>query len=769
MAAGTDPLQRERLGIVSQDTGDRLVAPKSNAALQLAASLGDIAPAAASLGTELGQQLDAKAQEQAKRDAIAASGARLADAVRDGKIQPTQNPWYMQAYRRESSAIRAETALRAVQTESASWDTRNDPAAFEKQWREKLGEIAKDYPDGDEAAGFAAAEGQFTPQVLQSNVAQNVQRIQTERVQNLSALGANALAAAARRNGGQLTSSQLIEALDPVRTQWIATGGSQEQWNTIALGSIVSAAEATQNPGLLDATRGIGLDGKAAGDAADTFGSGPEPELPVLPAPVAGAPSGGTPGAPPTGARPSGPALSGLPIHGAITGRFGEARPGHIHNGLDIDGQLGDPIRPRAGGTVKVGKNRDSGNFVVINHGGGVTTSYAHMQNVVVKDGDTISAGDSIGTVGNTGHVSTRTGDGSHLHYVVRVDGKEVDPLTFSWAHHQSQVSQDATPAETTQAGPIPAPSQALAASSTNSPETKQRGPSLYDINGAAQDIETTRYRITSNLQDASINRLRSIQSNRQLEGIQVADALYQSYGTSILTGQVDPKEIVTRLTAAGYTPQAIAEGLSQVRNAVGDTAGLMQAKHTILSDDPSQAHAQFEMAVRGRREGYTPEYEHEVGRAMLRGEITREDGISMVAGAISKTDQDRALQRQAESDARTQANFNRQQHYQQQPVHSYAELREDALAKANLTILVGKNHGIKWQNEDSQRLAITAQTARIMEAHTAAHPGDWDGAVAAGDTYVEAVMRRMLARRLQAARTRPSASTATPGGNPRR
>ncbi|KND51840.1 MAG: putative membrane bound lytic murein transglycosylase B [Parcubacteria bacterium C7867-001] len=106
------------------------------------------------------------------------------------------------------------------------------------------------------------------------------------------------------------------------------------------------------------------------------------------------------------------------------SGKFGNPLPGgaitqanHGYNAVDIDGETGDPIYASAGGTVLVAKgsgwNGGYGNYVVIEHGGGAQTLYAHMSNVAASG--SVSKGDVIGYVGNTGKST-----GSHLHFEVR-------------------------------------------------------------------------------------------------------------------------------------------------------------------------------------------------------------------------------------------------------------------------------------------------------------------------------------------------------------
>ena len=129
-----------------------------------------------------------------------------------------------------------------------------------------------------------------------------------------------------------------------------------------------------------------------------------------------------------------------LPLQGAITKGFAA----HVRDGspgLDIDGRIGDAIEAPASGTVLVvGENARSGRYLVIDHGGGVTSSYSHLSSARVTQGSFVSAGDIIAAVGNTGRVQARGGgDGSHLHYRVKVGGQDVNPLSFRFPEQAAQ------------------------------------------------------------------------------------------------------------------------------------------------------------------------------------------------------------------------------------------------------------------------------------------------------------------------------------------
>jgi len=119
-----------------------------------------------------------------------------------------------------------------------------------------------------------------------------------------------------------------------------------------------------------------------------------------------------------------------MPVEGVITSRFGHrSDPFHkkkrMHRGLDIAAPTGTPIHPiRPGTVVSSGERGGFGNVVIVDHGGGVTSLYAHCHELKVKKGDTVRPGDVIATVGSTGRST-----GPHLHLEVHKDGKAVDPM----------------------------------------------------------------------------------------------------------------------------------------------------------------------------------------------------------------------------------------------------------------------------------------------------------------------------------------------------
>lgn len=117
------------------------------------------------------------------------------------------------------------------------------------------------------------------------------------------------------------------------------------------------------------------------------------------------------------------------PIAGTITSRFGAVssiRSGK-HTGLDIAASTGTKIKACAGGTVTFSGYKGSyGYMVVINHGNGVETYYAHCSKLYVTAGQQVNQGDVIAAVGNTGNST-----GPHLHLEVRVNGVAYNPQNY--------------------------------------------------------------------------------------------------------------------------------------------------------------------------------------------------------------------------------------------------------------------------------------------------------------------------------------------------
>lgn len=133
----------------------------------------------------------------------------------------------------------------------------------------------------------------------------------------------------------------------------------------------------------------------------------------------------------PIATQPASPATFGAggkvwPVAGRVVSRFG-AKPGGLHNdGINIAAPRGTPVRAMNGGTVVYAGNelRGFGNLILIRHAGGMTSAYAHLDQVGVTRGDTVAKGQVIATVGTTGGV-----DPAQLHFEIRKGRKAIDPI----------------------------------------------------------------------------------------------------------------------------------------------------------------------------------------------------------------------------------------------------------------------------------------------------------------------------------------------------
>jgi murein DD-endopeptidase MepM/ murein hydrolase activator NlpD len=119
------------------------------------------------------------------------------------------------------------------------------------------------------------------------------------------------------------------------------------------------------------------------------------------------------------------------PVDGLIYSAFNATRGRRAHGAIDIVTKKGTPIAAVADGIVSVAahggkKFKGYGNIVILDHGGGLFTVYAHCDTLTVKMGQKVKQGDFIGTVGRTGRATT-----DHCHFEVRIAGKKHDPLAY--------------------------------------------------------------------------------------------------------------------------------------------------------------------------------------------------------------------------------------------------------------------------------------------------------------------------------------------------
>ena len=116
------------------------------------------------------------------------------------------------------------------------------------------------------------------------------------------------------------------------------------------------------------------------------------------------------------------------PVEGEIITEFGPSARGVHNDGVNISSASGAPVMVSATGTVAfVGENiKNFGKLVLVKHDGGIITAYAHLQDIAVREGQVLTAGDTIGSVGATGRV-----DRPQLHFEIRKSRQPIDPRSL--------------------------------------------------------------------------------------------------------------------------------------------------------------------------------------------------------------------------------------------------------------------------------------------------------------------------------------------------
>ncbi|HEU4698287.1 MAG TPA: M23 family metallopeptidase [Gemmatimonadales bacterium] len=118
-------------------------------------------------------------------------------------------------------------------------------------------------------------------------------------------------------------------------------------------------------------------------------------------------------------------AVRGFVTRGQV--RAGGPEPDETHPGLDIAIPVGTVVRASGGGVVeRTGADSSYGRFVLLGHPDGYATMYGHLSRAVVRAGDTVAAGQTLGLSGNSGRSTA-----PHLHFEIRRAGQPVDPLTL--------------------------------------------------------------------------------------------------------------------------------------------------------------------------------------------------------------------------------------------------------------------------------------------------------------------------------------------------
>ena len=133
-----------------------------------------------------------------------------------------------------------------------------------------------------------------------------------------------------------------------------------------------------------------------------------------------------------------------IPVPGEPTSSFGRrsilnGQPRSPHSGTDFQAALGTPVKAPNGGRIAlVSDLYFSGNTIILNHGQGLYSLFAHLSTVSVSEGDLVGHGDVLGRVGSTGRVT-----GPHLHWSVRLNESRIDPLALMQVSELIAASKD--------------------------------------------------------------------------------------------------------------------------------------------------------------------------------------------------------------------------------------------------------------------------------------------------------------------------------------
>ena len=131
------------------------------------------------------------------------------------------------------------------------------------------------------------------------------------------------------------------------------------------------------------------------------------------------------------------------PTKGWVSSGFGKRRSPWtgktaFHDGIDMANRRGTPVIAPGDAVVEyAGKNGGYGRTIVLNHGQGIITRYAHLSKIYVKKGDRVRKNQKIANMGNTGKSTN-----SHLHYMVQINGIAIDPLRYLLKQRPSSSSK---------------------------------------------------------------------------------------------------------------------------------------------------------------------------------------------------------------------------------------------------------------------------------------------------------------------------------------
>lgn len=269
-----DPSAVPGVDLIAHPTGDTLEAAPTNSALQLADSLREVEPEVGSFVDAYANKVKLQQQQRAQADALRTSGKAFADAVRDGTIEPTQNPWYMKAYNEAAAKVSARPQIESIILQSQTWAERNsaDTTAYDRRLASEIGAVAAHYNgDKDSLVGFQTVAQPLMDQAQASNVGYNVTRIQQQKVQDATTLATQAVLDTIKANP-RATPDQIFNSLEPSHQTWVGTGGTETAWRLLVHQAVVGAGANLGDSTLLDILKQPYLGGPPIANQADETG-----------------------------------------------------------------------------------------------------------------------------------------------------------------------------------------------------------------------------------------------------------------------------------------------------------------------------------------------------------------------------------------------------------------------------------------------------------------------------------------------------------------
>lgn len=670
------------IAVIASQAAPQGSAPRSNSAIELATALSGVNDNIGPLFERWAQQAQRSQAAQAQVDALANSGTNFENAVRDGTLERTQNPWYIRSYETTAATSRGHQQVSALIANAPQWEEYNNPEAFAQRLDREIGGLGQLYTGPDQQAGFLAAANPLREQTLQANVGANVRRITQEH----------------DLNTGQLVTETVMGLL---------------------------AADPTLNRAPVDPLQR----GLSTPNPGDLSGRGSSVSTPAPPRPPQ---------------RSTAPSTFSLPVQGGVIrpgGGYGRrSRPtrgaSQDHNGLDYAVPVGTRVSAAASGTVSFANRRGGyGNTVIITHDDGSTTMYAHLSSIEVQRGARVTVGDQIALSGGArGARGSGTSTGPHLHFMYRdAQGNYQDPRRIygrTIASRDGEIrgptgdaSPDANPRPTPEPTEARTPPDARAIYARLEPLREEylrtggteagwnaivvngvvaagqnlRRSDVLDIlsvdqgNGrgaitsivgptgesAASTVQQARYYIDQAAERESTRVVQSRRAALDLAGDNGRRWLWGRFSEAINAGTFDRDQAIRELQTGelGLTPQEANRAVSMLSEELSASTVLTRANLSIRNTGPGAADA-LSLRTRARTEGMSDSLQSAITAQVLSGDMTVDDADSTLAAAIATTeriqgnaDSAASRARAEESHAVTMANARR-------GVRRWAEIR---------------------------------------------------------------------------------------------